>query len=66
MNNLYCFNATGKIIWQKKNFSRGRWSHLRPTVVKLITCSWRYYKEDFSQVVLYDEAERDRGSPAGN
>ncbi|MFY9412992.1 MAG: GerMN domain-containing protein [Dethiobacteria bacterium] len=53
--NLYCFNATGKIIWQKK-IAEGALVSFTADGGQIITCSWRYYKEDFSQVVLYDES----------
>lgn len=53
--NLYCFNAEGKLIWQKK-IAEGALVSLTADGTRIITCSWRQYKEDFSQVVLYNES----------
>lgn len=52
--NLYCFNAEGTLIWQKK-IAEGAQLSYTPDGTTIITCSWRQYKEDLSQVVLYDQ-----------
>lgn len=53
--NLYCFSAEGELLWQKK-IAEGAQLSFTPDGAAIITCSWRQYKEDLSQVVLYDQS----------
>jgi len=62
--NLYCFNATGKIIWQKKIAEGGGWSHLRPTVVKLLPAPGVITKKTLVRSCFTTRAGP--SSPAGN
>lgn len=52
--NLYCLNSKGKLIWQKK-IAEGALLSFTSDGTRIVTCSWRQYKEDFSQVVLYGQ-----------
>ncbi|NLA27258.1 MAG: GerMN domain-containing protein, partial [Firmicutes bacterium] len=53
--NLHYFNADGKILWKKK-ITDGALLSFTPEGNRIITSSWRHYKEDFSQMVFFDEA----------
>ncbi len=53
--NLYCFSSEGKLNWHKK-IAEGAQLSFTPDGAAIITCSWRQYKEDLSQVVLYDQS----------
>lgn len=53
--NLYYFNAEGKVLWQKR-IADGALFSFTADGSQIITCSWRHYKEDFSQMVLFDES----------
>ncbi len=52
--NLYYFSADGKILWKKK-IADGALLSFTPDGNRIITSSWRHYKEDFSQMVFFDE-----------
>lgn len=52
--NLYYFSAEGKVLWQKK-IAEGALLSFSAEGNRIITSSWRHYKEDFSQMVFLDE-----------
>lgn len=52
--NLYYYNVDGNLIWKKK-IAEGALASFSGDGSRIITCSWRQYKEDFSQIVLYDK-----------
>lgn len=53
--NLYYYDSSGAPIWKKK-IAEGALASFTVDGARIITCSWRQYKEDFSQIVLYDES----------
>lgn len=53
--NLFYFSAEGESLWRKK-IAEGALLSFTADGNRIITCSWRHYKEDFSQMVLFDEA----------
>ena len=52
--NLYYFSSEGKALWQKK-IAEGALLSFAADGNRIITSSWRHYKEDFSQMVFLDE-----------
>ncbi len=52
--NLYYFSAEGKDLWRKK-IAEGALLSFAADGNRIITSSWRHYKEDFSQMVFLDE-----------
>lgn len=52
--NLYCFDGEGEPLWQKR-IDEGALLSFTIDGARIITCSWRQYKEDFSRIVLYDQ-----------
>ena len=53
--NLYYYGADGKLIWQKK-IAEGALASFTADGGRILTCSWREFKEDFSQIVVYDSS----------
>lgn len=53
--NLYYFSAEGKVLWHKR-IAEGALFSFTADGNRIITSSWRHYKEDFSQMVLLDES----------
>lgn len=52
--NLYYFGAEGKVLWKKK-IAEGALISFTADGNRIITSSWRHYKEDYSQMVFLDE-----------
>ena len=51
--NLHYYNIEGKLIWKKK-IADGALASFSADGARIMTCSWREFKEDFSQIVVYD------------
>lgn len=51
--NLHYYNVEGKLIWKKK-IADGALASFSADGARIMTCSWREFKEDFSQIVVYD------------
>jgi spore germination protein GerM len=52
--NFYSFNDAGDLLWQKR-IADGSLFAFTADGRRIITSSWRHYKDDFSRMVLYDE-----------
>lgn len=53
--NFYCYNPGGELLW-KQRIADGSLFAFTADGRQIITGSWRHYKDDYTQMVLYDNS----------
>ncbi|HOP68278.1 MAG: GerMN domain-containing protein [Dethiobacteria bacterium] len=56
--NFYYYSLDGKLLWRQR-IADGSLFSFTPDGGKIVTSSWRHYKEDYTQLVVLEESGRE-------